>query len=140
MGSTINAPLGESGTVHVRSKVVKVAMPRKRRWVDGTNATVDDAQEVFFASKLSINVEILVKVQYEMGFMNLVGTHCGPRGKSQEVMRKTRCGGRDMFSWESQRIQCHLRIFEYILSFCRYLTFAPVVLLLLYSQINTHQS
>ena len=55
-------PLGESGTNQISNKVVRVAM-RKRRWVDGTNATtVDDAQGVLFTSKQSITVEILVRV------------------------------------------------------------------------------
>ena len=34
-----DVPLGESGTIHISDKVAKIAMPRKRRWVDGTNAT-----------------------------------------------------------------------------------------------------
>jgi len=59
------------------SEVAKIAMRHKRRWVDGTDAIVDDVQEVFFASERSITGEILVKVQYEMRFMNVVGTHCG---------------------------------------------------------------
>ena len=56
--------MGESGTIHISSKVVKIAMPSrcKRRWVDGTNATVDDAQEVFFAYTLTTHVEVPVKV------------------------------------------------------------------------------
>ena len=58
-------PLGESRTIH------------EGRWVDGTDAIVDDVQGVFFASKRSITGEILVKVQYEIRFMNVVGTHCG---------------------------------------------------------------
>ena len=41
------------------SEVVKIAMRRKRRWVDGTDASVDDVQEVFFASERSITGEIL---------------------------------------------------------------------------------
>ena len=69
--------MGESRAIHMSSEVAKIAMRQKRRWVDGTDAIVDDVQEVFFASERSITGEILVKVQYEMRFMNIVRTHCG---------------------------------------------------------------
>jgi len=50
-------PLGVSGTIHICSEVVKIARWHERRWVDVTDAIVDDVQGVFFASERSITVE-----------------------------------------------------------------------------------
>ncbi len=61
-------------------------MPRKGQWVGGTDATVDNAQEVFLTSKQSITVEILVKVSTKCVLWILLGHTVAGCGKDQHYL------------------------------------------------------